>query len=121
MHVAMWLCGEQVVSDCHGRVSRVLLLIYLFVDFVVEIHHFCALTLLVGQQEGHPACKKLERWSAGVDICLELGADLLMAQLMPLPLTVSYFSKIQIRFTFMVPGHRGSPGKRAIKRVCVCS
>jgi len=41
-----------------------------------------------------------------------------MAQLMPLPLTVSCFSKIQIGFTFLVPAHLGSPGKRAIKRVC---
>jgi len=39
---------------------------------------------------------------------------------MPLPLTVSCFSKIQIGFTFLVPAHPGSPGKRAIKRVCVC-
>jgi len=43
-----------------------------------------------------------------------------MAQLMPLPLTVSCFSKIQIRFTFLVPAHLGSPGKRAVKRVYVC-
>jgi len=43
-----------------------------------------------------------------------------MAQLMPLPLTVSCFSKIQIGFTFLIPAHLGSPGKRAIKRVCVC-
>ena len=53
-------------------------------------------------------------------ICLERGADLHMAQLMPLPLTVSCFSKIQIGFTFLLPAHPGSPGKRAIKRVCVC-
>ena len=43
-----------------------------------------------------------------------------MAQLMPLPLTVSCFSKIQIGFTFLVPAHPGSPVKRAVKRVCVC-
>jgi len=43
-----------------------------------------------------------------------------MAQLMPLPLTVSCFSKIQIGFTFLVPAHPGSPGQRAVKRVCVC-
>jgi len=55
-----------------------------------------------------------------VVICLERGADLHMAQLMPLPLTVSCFSKIQIDFTFLVPAHPGSPGKRAVKRVCVC-
>jgi len=61
------------------------------------------LTLLVGWQEGHPACKKTEWWGAGVVICLERGADLHMAQLMPLPLTLSCFSKIQIGFTFLVP------------------
>ena len=53
-------------------------------------------------------------------ICLERGADLLMAQLMPLPLTVSCSSKIQIGFTFLVPAHLGSPRQRAVKRVCVC-
>jgi len=43
-----------------------------------------------------------------------------MAQLMPLPLAVSCFSKIQVGFTFLVPAHPGSPGKNAVKRVCVC-
>jgi len=43
-----------------------------------------------------------------------------MALLMPLPLTVSCFSKIQIGFTFLVSAHPGSPGKRAVKRVCAC-
>jgi len=77
-------------------------------------------TLLVGWQEGHPACKKTEWWGAGVVICLERGADLHMVQLMPLPLTVSCFSKIQIGFTFLVLAHLGSPGQRVVKRVCVC-
>ena len=67
--------------------------------------------LLVGRQEGHPACKKLSKLGAGVVICLERGADLHMAQLMPLPLTVSCFSKFQIGFIFLVPAHLGSPGK----------
>jgi len=57
---------------------------------------FSALTLLVGRQEGHPVCKKTEWWGAGVVVCLELGADLHMAQLMPLPLGVSCSSKIQM-------------------------
>jgi len=52
-------------------------------------------------------------------VCLEQGADLHMAQLMPLPLTVSCFSKIQTGFTFRVLTHLGSPGQRAVKRVCV--
>ena len=54
-------------------------------------------------------------------IRLERGANLHVAQLMPLPLTVSYFSKIQIGFTFLVPAHPGSPGKKAVKRMCVCA
>jgi len=53
-------------------------------------------------------------------VCLERGADLHMAELMPPPLTVSCFSKIQIGFTFLVPAHPGSPERRAVKRVCVC-
>jgi len=71
----------------------------------------------LGARKGIRAAKK-EWWGAGVVICLERGADLHMAQLMPL--TVSSFSKIQIGFTFLVPAHLGSPGKRAVKRVCVC-
>ena len=53
-------------------------------------------------------------------VCQERGADLHMAQLMPLQLIVSCASKIQIGFTFLVPAHLGSPGKGAVKRVCVC-
>ena len=81
---------------------------------VMHCSAFNALTPLVGWQEGHPACKKL---SGGV---LEQVADLHMAQLMPLPLTVSCFSEIQIGFTFLVPANPGCPEKRAVKRVCVC-
>jgi len=89
------------------------------VHFVAHPFAFSALTLLVGRQEGHPACKKTEWWSAGVVVCLEQFADLHMAQLMPLPLTVICVSKIQIGFTFLVPAHLGSPGKRAVKQVFV--
>jgi len=76
-------------------------------DFLLVV--FSALTLLVRRQGG-----------AGMVICLEQGADLHMTQLMPLPLTVSCFSKIHTGFTFLVPAHPGSPGQRAVKRVCVC-
>ena len=69
------------------------------------------------------------RWSTAVvprlKVCvyvnLVLGtAYLYMAQLMSLPLAVSCFSKIQIGFTFLVPGHPGSPGQRAVKRARAC-
>jgi len=54
-----------------------------------------------------------------VVICLERGADLHVAQLMSLPLTVSCFSKTQTGFTFLVPAHSGSPGKGSLNG-CVC-
>ena len=54
-------------------------------------------------------------------ICLERGADLHMAQLMPLSLTVSCFGGVQMGFAFLVPAQSGSPGKRAVKWVCVSS
>ena len=82
---------------------------------------FSALTLLVGQQEGHPASNKLEWWGAGVVICLERGADLHTVQLMPLPLTVSCFSKIQIGFTFLVPAHLVVPEKGPLNGMYVCN
>jgi len=59
-------------------------------------------------------------WGTGMVVCLERGADLHMAQLTPLPLTVygvSCFSKIQIGFIFLLPAHLGSPRQRAVKRV----
>jgi len=81
------------------------------------------LTLLVGlgSRKGiRPV--KTEWCGAGVVICLERGANLHMAQLMPLPLTVCRFSKIQICFTFLVPAYPGSPGKGPLNGcVCVCS
>ena len=73
----------------------------------------------LGGRKGIRPVKNLEWWGTGMVICLEWGADLHVAQLMPLPLTVSCFSEIQIGFTFLVPTYLGSPGKRAVKRVCV--
>ena len=69
--------------------------------------------------EGHPACEKL---SGVMLVWLSVWSEvqLHMAQLMPLPLTVSCFSKIQIGFTFLVPAHLDSPRQRVIKRLCVC-
>jgi len=67
---------------------------YLSPFFIFFTFAFSALTLLVGWQEGHPACKKLEWWGTRMVICLDRDANLHMAQLMPLPLTVSCFIKI---------------------------
>jgi len=63
----------------------------------------------------HPACKKTEWWDTGVVTCLGWGADLHFAQLMPLPLTISCYSKSRLvlpsRFTFLVPAHPVVPDK----------
>ena len=66
------------------------------------------LTLFVGRQEGYPACKKTEWCGAGVVICLERGADLHTAQLMPLTLLLQYNPDW---FYLLVPAHPGSPGQ----------
>ena len=78
---------------------------------------FSAWTLLVGWQEGHPVCKKTERWGAGVVICLERGADLHIAQLMPLPLTVSCFSIICL--TAFCPRLPRWAGTRKVKPIWI--
>ena len=96
---------EVVREDCEARKCN--------------IKAFSALTLLVGRQEGHPACKKQ---SGGVLAWLSVWSEVLthIAQLMPLPLTVSCSSKIQIGFTFLVPAYPGCPGKEVVKWLCVC-
>jgi len=70
---------------------------------------------------GRKGIRPVKNWAVGCWHGYLSGAraDLHMAQLMPLPLTVTCFSKIQIGFTFLVPAHLGSPGQRAVKRVCV--
>jgi len=106
------------ISVCFRNIWPLMYCRYLVCVFT---YAFSALTLLVGRQEGHPACKNRvvgcwRGYLSGARCIL----DLHMAKLMPLPLTVSCFSKIQIGSTFLVPAHLGSPGKRAVKRVCVC-
>ena len=88
-----------------------------FGNYVVVIA-FSALTLLVGQQEGHPACKKL---SGGVLAWLSVWSEV-QTCIWPswCHCHCSCFSKIQIGFIFLVPAHLGSHGQRAVKRVCVC-
>ena len=128
MYVKKFSSFCQVLKKCtqkkiflfllHGVHALVILLCFILWFIIKILCAFSALTLLAGRQEGHPACKKW--WGAGVVICLERGADLHMSHLMPPPLTVSCFSKIQFGFTFLVLAHPGSHGKRVVKLVCVC-
>ena len=103
---ADWLKSEKLCISLPHTVVLSNCLVTLWYRCMWSCHQFFVLTWT-------------ERWGAGVVICLERGADLLMAQPMPLPLTVSRFSKIQIGFAFLVPAHPGSPRQRAVKRVCV--
>ena len=85
---------------------------YLGIVFDIDFA-FSALTLLVGRQEGHPACKKTERWGASMVICLVRDADLHISQMMPLPLTVSKKGKV---FAYSLPsvGPGADPGVQAV-------
>jgi len=81
---------------------------------------FSALTLLVGRQEGHPACKKLSgRLLAWLSVWSEVQTCI-WPSWCHCHSPVSCFSIIHIGFTFLVPAYPGSPEQRAVKRVCVC-
>ena len=60
-YICQWLHSFSTVSE--------------IINVLIRVYAFSTLMLLVGQQEGHPACKKTERWGAGMVICLEQGAD----------------------------------------------
>ena len=113
--LALAMINHMIIS-CQ-QLPHVLICNYIIVG--EKVFAFSALTLLVGRQEGHPACKN---WVVGCWCCYLSGARCRLAYgpAVPLPPTVSCFSKIQIGFTFLVPAHPGSPGQRAVKRVRVC-
>ena len=109
--IAMWLndAGIDCLLEC---------LILWQIKFVVHYVYKVPSVLWrywLGGRKGVRPVKKTEWWGAGMVICLERGADLHMAQLMPLLLTVSCCSKIQVGFTFLVPAYPGCPGKEAVK------
>ena len=82
---------------------------------------FSALTLLVGRQEGHPACKELEWWGTGMVICVERDADLHMAQLMPLlPSLASVKSRLILPFWYRFTWVLVVPEKGPLNG-CVCT
>ena len=112
VYVLMGVTGQSLFLS--------LLVVFQFVFFSIVFYLPSVLwrCCLGGRKGIRPV--KTEWWGAGMVICLERGADLHMAQLMPMLLTVSCVGKIQIDF-FLVPVHLGSPGQRAVKWVCVCS
>ena len=108
--------ADLQIRDCQVCLLLFSLITPYYIDSVLGLQ-CCGRCCLGGRKGSRPV--KTEWWGAGVVICRERGAVLHMALLMPLPLTVSCFSKIQIGHTFLVLAHLGSPGQRAVKRVCV--
>jgi len=85
----------------------------LLYDRVVGDNAFIALMLLVGRQEGHPACKS-ERYTTDMVICLLRGVNNLhIVQLKPLPPIIYCLIKIQNSSAFLVPVYSGCPVKRS--------
>ena len=114
-------CSSFLLIKHAVEVHRVWMLLRLICDgFVCVTNAFSALMLLVGRQEGHPACKKL---SGGVLAWLSVWS---VVQTCIWPSWYHCHSlslasvKSRLGFTFLVPAHPGSPGQRAVKRVCVC-
>ena len=120
--MTLWLHDSYLKSSAHvtWNVISALRGHGIFHDAVCDTLPSVLWRCWLGGRKGIRPVKNFEWCSTGVVICLERDADLHMAQLKPLPLTVSCFSKIQIGFTFLVPAHPGSPGHRAVKWVCVC-
>jgi len=107
-HVTCRLTAElRSTREPYARQSSIGYL-YFFPRWLSGGVAFSPLTLLVGRQEGRPACKKL---SGGVLAWFSVWSEVQ---------TCSCFREIQIGVTFLVPAHLGSPGQRAVKRVCVC-
>ena len=73
--------------------------------------------VLVERLEGHSACKKTG-WGCWHGYLFGARCRLAYGPTDATALTVFSFSKIQIGFTFLVPAHLGSPGKKAAKNVC---
>jgi len=95
----VWKLYIRVLLLCHSG-------FYIYILVGTSVLWCCWL----GGRKGTRTVKKRAWWGAGMVICLEQGAYLHMVQLIPLPLTVSCFSKIQIGFTFLVLAYLGSPG-----------
>ena len=107
---ALWLGSKgRLAHSCATLSTTLSIMNYTYIMFTL-LHFLClqcfdAVGWVAGRASG---LKKTKWWGAGMVVCLERGADLHTSQLMPLPLTASCFSKIQIGFTFLVPAHRGS-------------
>jgi len=108
----------------NSEVTTLLRYTNLFIINIIKCHTKVVPSVLwhcwLGGRKGIRS-EKNEWWGAGVVVCLEWGADLHTAQLMPLPLMSLASAKSRLVFAFLVPAHPGSPRQRAFKRVCVCA
>ena len=131
-HVEMCVIKQHVVKDmCHDVTSCICMrdMLYLCLLYV-EIHFYCivfvsfsafsALTLLVGWQEGHPACKNLsDEVLAWLSVLSKVQMTCLWSCWCHCHPIISA-SENPEWFILLVPAYPGSPGKKVIKRSCVC-
>jgi len=89
-----------VANYCRSLFKVLFVTYHNFTNHCLQCLRLQPLTLLIGWQEGHLACKRTEWWDAPVAMCLGQGADLHIAQLMPLPLTISCSSKPRLVLPF---------------------
>jgi len=81
---------------------------------------YSAVTLLVGHQKEHPACKKLsDQLLAWLSVWSEVQVICIWSSWCYYHPVISCFIKIQIALTFLVPAYSGCPGKEAVKPVSV--
>jgi len=115
-----WYRLTRVFPDKFHRAVKRLCVVF-FSKFLFCLQCFDTVGWAAGRASGLNA-EETECCGAGMVICLGRSADLHMAQLMPLLLTVTCFSKVQIGFTFLVSAHPGNPGQnhRAVEQLCVC-
>ena len=104
---------KSCISFTNARVK-------LYFNCITDAFAFSALMLLVGRQEGNPACKKLSGWVlTWLSVWSKVQTCIWPSWCHCHSLSLASV-KSRLVFTFLVPAHLGSPGKRAVKRVCVC-
>ena len=108
-------CTFLIVSFNNNVYFCITTLFSVYLFHLSMLRAFSALTLLVGRQEGHPACKKLGCWYGYLRGARCIWPSWCHCHSLSLASVNS-----RLVFTFLVPADPESPRRRAVKRVCVC-
>ena len=120
--------NSAVKSTCPQRLGDTIKahkkLLWHVTTFYLIIWHNCPSVLWccwLGGRKGIRPVKNMEWWGAGVVICPGQGANNWhMVQLMPLPPHHLLLQQNSEWFIILLPAYAGRPGKKAVKRLCVC-